>query len=90
MPIDPARRKFLRAKALERLRVAHAHMGECQDGAACYVIECALDEITSQELAPRDESVIPLAGGNAVLRNGDGSPAYKSRVPNLVYRTINE
>ena len=61
MPIDSQRRKALRATALEHLRVAYAHMEECEDGTACYLIECALDEITSQELGtPRDEKVISL------------------------------
>jgi hypothetical protein len=61
MPIDFERRNALRATAVEHLRKAYGLMDEAEDGTACYLIECALDEITSQELgAPRDSNVVPL------------------------------
>ena len=46
--VDPDRRKQLRAKALEHLEAARACMDESGDGMGNYLIERAIDEITSQ------------------------------------------
>jgi hypothetical protein len=44
----PERRSELRAKALEHLEAARSCMDETGDGTANYLIERAIDEITSQ------------------------------------------
>jgi hypothetical protein len=48
-PVDPERRKELRAKALEHLEAARACMDESGDGMGNYLTERAIDEITSQQ-----------------------------------------
>jgi hypothetical protein len=61
MSINSERREALRATAVEHLRVAYTLMDEAEDGAACHLIECALQGIANQErITPRDKNVIPL------------------------------
>jgi hypothetical protein len=50
----------VRAEALTHLEAAHTLLDETRDGAACYLIGCAIDELRSHEWPPRDEEVIPL------------------------------
>ena len=52
--VDPERRKALRAKALEHLEAARACMDESGDGMGNYLIERAIDEITSQQFPALD------------------------------------
>jgi hypothetical protein len=47
-PVKPAHRSELRAKALEHLEGTQACMDESGDAMADYLIERAIDEITSQ------------------------------------------
>ena len=48
MPIDPERRKQLRTKALEHLEAARACLDESGDSVGNYLVERAIDEVTSQ------------------------------------------
>ncbi|MEA2880546.1 MAG: hypothetical protein QOF14_5742 [Hyphomicrobiales bacterium] len=48
-PVDSERGTELRARALEHLEAARACMDESGDGMGNYLIERAIDEITSQQ-----------------------------------------
>jgi len=54
MAIDPERRKQLRASALEHLEAARACLDESGDGVGNYLVERAIDEVTSQLYAALD------------------------------------
>jgi hypothetical protein len=57
--ITPERRTELRAKALEHLEAARACIDESGDGMSNYLVERAIDELTSQlypALDPRSEN----------------------------------
>jgi hypothetical protein len=48
MPLDPERDKQLRTKTLEHLEAARACLDETGDGVGTYLIERAIDEVTTQ------------------------------------------
>jgi len=49
MPTDPERRRQLRTKALEHLEAARACLDESGDRVGNYLVERAIDEVTSQQ-----------------------------------------
>ncbi len=49
MPLDPERRKQLRSNALEHLEAARSCLDESGDAVGNYLVERAIDEVTSQQ-----------------------------------------